>query len=1204
MKFNVENYLSNLSYINKDFESLWNEILETVPKLTNKWLPSEANESDPLVVLLKELAIFADKLNYNIDKNILERFPATLTQLRSAYDVYESLGYTPDWYVSAVTSITITYGGMVNGARLEGNASTITIPLFTQVSDDDSEIIYTLLESIDVTQGTPKNYTVAAIEGTMNDFEINGTTQITYNNLDSQNRLFFTQTNIAQNGIIISNYSDFSDYSYEQLNSSGGNDDPNYEDLNKWRRVENLNQYTSGNRIYKLGIDTVTNNVYIQFPDDICNLIGDGIYIKYVISNGSEGNIGRGDITQFMNVTSFSGTATSSDIEVPTLATSDFVVTNTKSTQNGADPLDIEEMREQFNRTVGVFNTLVTVRDYENYIYEYTDADGNYLVSNIRVSDRLNDLNDSITYKTMNAQGTFYDITENLDNSMTAYDLRLYPLQYVTPIETKEDLDSTFIINSNETSISNYLNNIENAIADSKCISHNYMEDAGTPILIPYDLNGQIYLQTAVSTVEAAEIASKVETKIYQTLNSRELEWGDMVDYGTVVDNIKAADNRIQYVALDAISYSEPNLESAVGRNPQYDAIVRNILKGNKAWTQYSPFLYDYNEEEENVFGAGINLGTNDKPQIIESINSIETNIINLGKVSSYTVGKNETLTVLIPQYNTITTYGNYLYFVALGPAASIDGKVVDDIANTPYVLNDNQNIYIFETRDAAESFCQSPTSTNLASYILGPGTIIKSSVDIDFLSTPLSTDDYVNMGSSITIDVLSRAKGILRTSNNIASNTNSSAGLLIATNSSGLTEALKNGNNEEYTLLSDEYLFYTDNLYLELGIIGEGTTLSINNGLEEIKVIDSDGVNNLLNGNTLRDSDFWTSINSTQTLLNYKLNELYTFGENYTVNFLNTSGTGVSIKLQPATTSFLDLGQTVTKITYSLPDESPQSLNPLLSKDHYQVLLRLALITGVGVEQELQANQQITINVNINSNGSSTSKNLTIGSNNFIQSSMLISYQGGSELILAGDEKTSLSIYSYTKSTPAGINITGLEYSDSGFITINNINATNTGEGENPTSISLNIPGSTEAVIPYINATATSTVNYLLSNSASQIIVDLTSKEATIGGIEHIVAIGRPYVTNANATYYNISNSADEGINTLLSSTTTAIALDPNHIYLNGYSPIYQPTEENSIGNPTVASSYFLEQHPYNRYVLPQLANINVSISPLSITR
>ena len=1204
MKFNVENYLSNLSYINKDFESLWNEILETVPKLTNKWLPSEANESDPLVVLLKELAIFADKLNYNIDKNILERFPATLTQLRSAYDVYESLGYTPDWYVSAVTSITITYGGMVNGARLEGNASTITIPLFTQVSDNDSEIIYTLLESIDVTQGTPKNYTVAAIEGTMNDFEINGTTQITYNNLDSQNRLFFTQTNIAQNGIIISNYSDFSDYSYEQLNSSGGNNNPNYEDLNKWRRVENLNQYTSGNRIYKLGIDTVTNNIYIQFPDDIGNLIGNGIYIKYILSNGSEGNIGRGDITQFINVTSFNGIATSEGTEVPTLATSDFVVTNTKSTQNGTNPLNIEEMREQFNRTVGVFNTLVTVRDYENYIYEYTDADGNHLVSNIRVSDRLNDLNDSITYKTMNTQGTFYDITENLNSSMTAYDLRLYPLQYVTPIETKEDLDSTFTTNGDEISISNYLNNIENAIADSKCISHNYMEDAGTPILVPYDLNGQIYLQTAVSTVEAAEIASKVETKIYQTLNSRELEWGDMVDYVTVVDNIKAADNRIQYVALDAISYREPELPNT-DVNHNLNVIVRNILKGNKSWTQYNQFLYDYNEIETGNYGVGEKAtgkgadGT-DITGTIESINSIETNITGLStSATSYTVGKNETLTVLIPQYNTITTYGNYLYFIVEGPETTPNPLP----ANTPYILGENQNIYIFETRDAAEAFSSGSSDY---SYKLGPGTIIKGSVDIEF-PTPSSGDGYINMGSSITIDVLSRAEGILRTSNNIASNIDSSAGLLIATNSSGLIAALEAGNNTEYTLLSDEYLFYTDNLYLELGIIGEGTTLSINNSIDIENSMKDNDVTDILNGSTLSNSNFWTSITSNgntgdkATKLSYKLNELYTFGENYLISFIEKTGSSATVNLNNAMNKFTTLSG-VTKITYELPDEEDvQSLTPLLSEDSYQLLLRLSLITGVGIEQELQDNQQVIINANVNTGTNSSTINFpTINSGNFIQSSMLISYQGGTPLSLVGNEATSLSIYSYEKNPPEGV--TGLNYNDSGFITLSNINTTTY-------PINLNIPGKTQAVIPYITANATSEVKYMLVKNTAVLSIDnkegiYTTTIANSNGIEtDISAIGKPYVVSTSATYYNVSSSSNVNISDLVSDDI-AIKLDANHIYNIGYSPIYQPTEENSIGNPTTAPSYFLEQHPYNRYVLPQLANINISISPLSITR
>jgi hypothetical protein len=67
--------VKNNSYINKDFQSLWEELLDLIPKLTDKWDPKSANESDPLAVLLKVLAIYSDKLNYNIDKSILERFP-------------------------------------------------------------------------------------------------------------------------------------------------------------------------------------------------------------------------------------------------------------------------------------------------------------------------------------------------------------------------------------------------------------------------------------------------------------------------------------------------------------------------------------------------------------------------------------------------------------------------------------------------------------------------------------------------------------------------------------------------------------------------------------------------------------------------------------------------------------------------------------------------------------------------------------------------------------------------------------------------------------------------------------------------------------------------------------------------------------------------------------------------------------------------
>ena len=58
------NPLDSKSYINKDYNTIWVEILDLVKKISNRWDPSISNESDPGVVLAKLDAIIADKNNY------------------------------------------------------------------------------------------------------------------------------------------------------------------------------------------------------------------------------------------------------------------------------------------------------------------------------------------------------------------------------------------------------------------------------------------------------------------------------------------------------------------------------------------------------------------------------------------------------------------------------------------------------------------------------------------------------------------------------------------------------------------------------------------------------------------------------------------------------------------------------------------------------------------------------------------------------------------------------------------------------------------------------------------------------------------------------------------------------------------------------------------------------------------------------------
>ena len=79
--------IENKSYTNKDFSTVYEEIVEIVNKLTDKWNPRETNEADPGVVLLKVAAFLTDKLNYNIDKNTLEKFITSATQLSSIKDI-------------------------------------------------------------------------------------------------------------------------------------------------------------------------------------------------------------------------------------------------------------------------------------------------------------------------------------------------------------------------------------------------------------------------------------------------------------------------------------------------------------------------------------------------------------------------------------------------------------------------------------------------------------------------------------------------------------------------------------------------------------------------------------------------------------------------------------------------------------------------------------------------------------------------------------------------------------------------------------------------------------------------------------------------------------------------------------------------------------------------------------------------------------
>lgn len=556
---NATNPIQSISYTSKDFETVYPEILDLVKELTYKWDPSLSNESDPGVILIKLLAIFEDKCNYNIDKNILECFPLSVTQETNARQLFEQLGYYMGWYKSATTDITLKWIDTENLSE-----KSYIIPAFTMVTDSDSGVVYSLIGPSDgLLQGefnvssqnlscNGEEISFRAIQGVAVNYEISGETLITTQNLDSNNRLYFPTTDIAENGIFIHNYG-FANY-------------------NSWKKKDNLLVEELGNTYYKFGVSTDGKTCYLEFPTDAEEIFKNGIYITYMKTLGESGNVGLGVIEKFYNDLA----AYQSDDETKTqvLNTSNVRIRNISSSGDGEDKERISDAYSGYKKTIGTFSTLVTLRDYTNAI------NNSNLVSNGFVCDRTNDI--QTTYK---VSALVNDLTQpqvvvesapvlrsvvplaggspvtgySYEPTLSAFSLKLYLLRYVNDPTSQENFNKTFDMLSNDE-----LENVKSYIEDDKLISHDYVD------LIPpsadsshfcyfknkYPLNCRVVTQYKLTEAQAKEVVTNIKKSLFKNLNSSQLDFGEDLDIDYVINAITSADDRIKNVTLDNIEYT------------------------------------------------------------------------------------------------------------------------------------------------------------------------------------------------------------------------------------------------------------------------------------------------------------------------------------------------------------------------------------------------------------------------------------------------------------------------------------------------------------------------------------------------------------------------------------------------------------------------------------------------------------------------
>lgn len=152
--------------------------------------------------MLKELVAVADKINFNVDSSILEAFMPSAAQLESMRKLTEMMGYNMKYYRSATTEVTISY----NKAASEPIEGLVNIDRFTSVKDVDDTINYITLNRIQLNRNMTSQV-VPCIEGQLIVCSSNDNNIISMRQINDLNRYYLPESQIAENGIFVSNIS-------------------------------------------------------------------------------------------------------------------------------------------------------------------------------------------------------------------------------------------------------------------------------------------------------------------------------------------------------------------------------------------------------------------------------------------------------------------------------------------------------------------------------------------------------------------------------------------------------------------------------------------------------------------------------------------------------------------------------------------------------------------------------------------------------------------------------------------------------------------------------------------------------------------------------------------------------------------------------------------------------------------------------------
>lgn len=300
-----------LPYNRKDAYSIFEYLKLQAEQLSNgKW--TDFSDSDIGTVFLKLMSYLADMNNFQTDKVTSELYLDTALERSSAISLAKLVGYEPRHYLSATTEVKIA---IIEGQEVPYGT---IIPAYTVFTDSSNEVTFTTLQEHTINGGST---IITAYEG------VPTTKTYGISDISTTGKIVLPDYNIGLNTIKL------------------------YIDGKEYKKVDDV-RFISG----ELGFSVHMSEeafLYVQLPaywTDVINR-GSSIVIRYLLSTGEEGRIGKNILTRIEQMSS----------EYRNMFT---VVSNT-ATLGGYNPETVDEMRDSIPRWARTMNTIVTINDFE-----------------------------------------------------------------------------------------------------------------------------------------------------------------------------------------------------------------------------------------------------------------------------------------------------------------------------------------------------------------------------------------------------------------------------------------------------------------------------------------------------------------------------------------------------------------------------------------------------------------------------------------------------------------------------------------------------------------------------------------------------------------------------------------------------------------------------------------------------------------------